>query len=166
MKNQMAVYYCDIYIIIGRWNELYPTHLGWRQTTTANRYVRNKGQKNWQQHAIFYRCPIMEYRVLFILFFILSSAIAPFVITHSRAQAISYSHIIDSMHDELAIKNPTDTFNFEAYTKPLRLWSWIFIGIFCIVCPPFLYLTTRWVERNHGKFSRVLEVTFLLSLWF
>ena len=78
-----------------------------------------------------------------ILFFILISAIAPFVITHSRAQAISYSHIIDSMHDELAIKNPTDTFNFEAYTKPLRLWSWIFIGIFCIVCPPFLYLTTR-----------------------
>ena len=84
----------------------------------------------------------MEYRV-FYSHLLLISAIAPFVITHSRAQAISYLHVIDNMHDELAIKNPTDTFNFEAYTKPLQLWSWIFIGIFCIVCPPFLYLTTR-----------------------
>ena len=74
-----------------------------------------------------------EFSIL-IFILILISAIAPFVITHSRAQAISYSHNIDNMHDELAIKNPKDTFNFEAYTKPLRLWSWIFIGIFCIVC--------------------------------
>jgi hypothetical protein len=80
---------------------------------------------------------------IFILIFILISAIGPFTLTLLRAQFISYSHIIDSMHDELVIKNPTDTFNFEAYTKPLRLWSWIFIGIFCIVCPPFLYVTTR-----------------------
>ena len=80
---------------------------------------------------------------ILILIFLLISAIGPFSLTLLRSQFISYSHIIDNMHDKLVIKNPTDTFNFEAYTKPLRLWSWVFIGIFCVVCPPFLYVTTR-----------------------
>ena len=85
--------------------------------------------------------------------FILISAIAPFITTFQRSQVISFIHALDDVHDEVAIKNPTDTFNFGAYTDPLQLWSWIFIAIFCIVCPPFLYFTARQVEENLRMFQ-------------
>ena len=88
-------------------------------------------------------CGITLHSTLVHIYFFFISAIAPFIVTYQRAQAISYSHSLNNVHDLVAIKNPTDTFNFGAYTEPLRLWSWIFIGIFCIVCPPFLYFTAR-----------------------
>ena len=75
--------------------------------------------------------------------YVLISAISPFGLTYHRAQAISYLHSLNNVHDEVAIKNPTDAVNIGAYTKPLTLWSWICIGVFCVVCPPFLYFATR-----------------------
>ena len=77
------------------------------------------------------------------IYHVLFSAITPFGLTYERAQAVSYLHSLNNVHDEVAIKNPTDTINIGAYTEPLTLWSWISIGIFCVVCPPFLYFTTR-----------------------
>ena len=82
------------------------------------------------------------------LYYLLISAISPFILTNERAQAISYLHSLNNVHDEVAIKNPTDTINIGAYTTPLTLWSWISIGIFCVVCPPFLYFTTKEDDEN------------------
>ena len=98
--------------------------------------------------------------------FILISAIAPFITTFQRSQVISFIHALDDVHDEVAIKNPTDTFNFGAYTDPLQLWSWIFIAIFCIVCPPFLYFTARQVEENHRMFQSFLTHIYHMSFFF
>ena len=115
---------------------------------------RGEDQK-WQNSIqVVFQCPLilqfgckvthreleqLQYSICYVLIL----AIAPFVITNQRAQAVSYSHSLSTIHDRVAIKNPTDTMNIGAYTEPLNLWSWICIGVFCVVCPPFLYFTTR-----------------------
>ena len=45
--------------------------------------------------------------------------------------------------DKLLIKNPLGGMNYMAYIEPLHYTAWYAIGLFFIVTPPFLYLTTR-----------------------
>merc|ERR1719483_613740 len=92
-------------------------------------------------------------------------AIAPFITTFQRSQVISFIHALDNVHDEVAIKNPTDTFNFGAHTDPLQLWSWIFIAIFCIVCPPFLYFTARFGGKDLRQEEFTLAKSFIVTLY-
>ena len=63
-------------------------------------------------------------------------------ITLERSSVISFTQPLIYIYYQLFIKNPIGTFNYVAYIEPLRTFSWIFIGIFCITTPPFLYLTT------------------------
>ena len=70
-------------------------------------------------------------------------AISPFLVTLERSQVVSYSHPVGDVYHTFFIKNPTDTFNMAAYTNTLTGLAWIAIGLFCIICPVFMYLATQ-----------------------
>ena len=57
------------------------------------------------------------------------------------------------------------------YMYPLRYYSWIFVGLFLLWTPPFLYMTTRHsidkngekdLDNNH-EFSMGKTVVFVMS---
>ena len=62
----------------------------------------------------------------------------------ARAQVIDFSFRSEEVNfDKLLIKNPLGGMNYMAYIEPLHYTAWYAIGLFFIVTPPFLYLTTR-----------------------
>ena len=62
----------------------------------------------------------------------------------ARAQVIDFSYRVQPpSFDKLLIANPLGSMNYMAYVQPLHYTAWYAIGIFIIVTPPFLYLTTR-----------------------
>ena len=87
-------------------------------------------------------CNLLTKCVSFLKDFFIS-AIAPFLITLERSKAISFSQAIGNVYHNLFIKNPADSFNLAAYTNTLKAMVWIFIGLFCLICPLILYLVTQ-----------------------
>ena len=56
---------------------------------------------------------------------------------------ITFAQPITQIYHSLFIKNPQGTFNFKSYVEPMQYMSWIFIGLFLLITPPFLYITTQ-----------------------
>ena len=80
------------------------------------------------------------YRLLFLFF--LRIGVSPFTVTLARSQVVSFSQPILQADHRLFIKNPIGNFNFQAYNEPLQNLAWVFVGLFCLFTPPFLYLAT------------------------
>ena len=55
---------------------------------------------------------------------------------------MTFAQPITQIYHSLFIKNPTGTFNYVAYIEPLQYMSWIGIGLFVILTPPFMYFST------------------------
>ncbi len=70
-------------------------------------------------------------------------AVTDFTVTHERSAVMTFAQPITQIFHSLFIKNPTGTYNFQAYTEPLHYMSWGILVIFCVITPPFLYLTTK-----------------------
>ena len=95
-----------------------------------------------------------------------------FALTLERSTAVSYPQSIVEVYYQLFIKNPTGSYNYLGYVYPLRYYSWIFVGLFLLWTPPFLYLTSKHsinksgekdLEDNGNEFSMGKTVVFVLS---
>ena len=75
-------------------------------------------------------------------YFFLRIGVSPFTVSFARSQVVSFSHPILQADHRLFIKNPIGNFNFQAYNEPLEDLAWVFVGLFCLLTPPFLYLAT------------------------
>ena len=64
-----------------------------------------------------------------------------FIMKQSRATAVDYLPTLMTVYTQLFIKNPAESYDWLAYTKPLKWDSWISILIFCAVLP-FIMLPT------------------------
>ena len=62
-------------------------------------------------------------------------------VTLGRSEVTSFPQTIIQLYYQLFIKNPTGSFNYMAYIEPLRPLAWVFVLLFCVLTPPFLYLT-------------------------
>ena len=71
------------------------------------------------------------------------TAVTDFTVTRERSNVITFAQPITQIYHSLFIKNPEGTFNYKSYVDPLRYSSWVFVGLFCLVCPPFLYLSSQ-----------------------
>ena len=68
------------------------------------------------------------------------SAIADFTVTRARSEAMTFGHPLTIVYDSLFIKNPAVTLNYFAYMEPLKVASWIFIGLFCLFASTILFV--------------------------
>ena len=70
-------------------------------------------------------------------------AVSPMVFSTEENSEVSYSYQLGEVHHRLFIKNLVDSFNLGSYTNGITTLVWGCIGLFCVVCPPFIYLTTQ-----------------------
>ena len=70
-------------------------------------------------------------------------AATDFTVTRARTEVMSFAQPITQIYHSLFIQNPAGTFNYMAYIEPLHYLAWIFIGVFCIVTPPAMFLTAK-----------------------
>ena len=70
-------------------------------------------------------------------------AATDFTVTRARSDVITFAQPITQIYHSLFIQNPSGTFNYMAYIEPLHYLAWVFLGIFCLVTPPFMFLTAK-----------------------
>ena len=71
-------------------------------------------------------------------------AATDFTVTRARSDVITFAQPITQIYHSLFIQNPSGTFNYMAYIEPLHYLSWVFVGVFCIVTPPAIFLTAKY----------------------
>ena len=76
---------------------------------------------------------------------------ASFTVYYERSQVISFANAFTSAFNVLAIKTPSDAYNYQAYIEPLTKWSWICILIFIAVGPMFLSFSLS-ISRKREEF--------------
>ena len=69
-------------------------------------------------------------------------ALVPFSVTLDRHAVVSFGTTMDLDFTQLYIKNPNSAINYQAYSEPLHYITWLCIGIFCIILPPFIFFAT------------------------
>ena len=57
---------------------------------------------------------------------------------------MDFCHTITTTYYNIVIKNPIGNPNYMAYILPFTNLSWISIGLFCIVTPIAVFLTTMY----------------------
>ena len=62
-----------------------------------------------------------------------------FIVTSARSKVISFTLTLASDYHLLYIKNPDGAMNYQSYTEPFHQVTWLCIGVFCMVFPPFLW---------------------------
>ena len=72
-------------------------------------------------------------------------AIEGFAVSPERSQVVDFTHTILETSFNIVIKNPVGNPNYMAYILPFTYISWICVGLFCLVAPLFLFLTTMYV---------------------
>ena len=80
-------------------------------------------------------------------------AASDFTVTRARSEVISFALPITQIYHSLFIQNPSGTFNYMAYFEPLHYLTWIAVLIFCLVTPPFMFLTAKYIK--------IIKVPFL-----
>ena len=71
------------------------------------------------------------------------AGVAPFRNTMARRKVASFCDPISESFTTLFIKNPSQALSFAAYLEPMYYLAWIFVIVFCLLTPPFLYITTK-----------------------
>ncbi len=80
--------------------------------------------------------------------------IAPtdFTVTIERSAVMSFLNPITQIYHSLFIKNPSDSYNFQAYIEPMHWLAWVILLVFIALVPPFLWLTTRFPEKDEAAY--------------
>ena len=65
-------------------------------------------------------------------------AAAEFTLTFARSAVIDFLVSVTELHLRLFIKNPTDSFNWTAYLKPLVWEVWISVLLLVMILPFFV----------------------------
>ena len=71
-------------------------------------------------------------------------AVIAFTVTRARSEAITFAQSILQIPHGVFIQNPSGTLHYMAYIEPMHYLAWIVIGLFCVLTPPVLFLTTRY----------------------
>ena len=74
-------------------------------------------------------------------------AATDFTVTMERSAVMTFANPITQIYHSLFIKNPTETYNYTAYTEPMHWLSWVILLVFIAVVPPFLFLNARYSLR-------------------
>ena len=69
-------------------------------------------------------------------------ALNAFGVTKERREVSAYISFDDNAYAHMYIRNPRETMDWEVYTKPLRLDTWIALLIFCLIIPIIVKLLT------------------------
>ena len=106
-----------------------------------------------KKHSIFF----LNYKIIIIL------AVTSFTVTRARSNVITFAQPIVQIYHALFIKNPLGTFNFKAYFEPFKYMSWLFVGLFCILAPTFLFVIARFgYEPMKCEFTWAKSQVFVL----
>ena len=81
-------------------------------------------------------CTIFTYHNLIKKHYFIAIA---FHVTSARSKVISFTLTLASDYHLLYIKNPDGAMNYQSYTEPFHQVTWLCIGVFCMVFPPFLW---------------------------
>ena len=73
-------------------------------------------------------------------------AATDFTVTRARSEVITFAQPITQIYHSLFIQNPSGAFNYMAYVEPLHYLAWIAVGTFCLVTPPFMFFTARYIN--------------------
>ena len=76
-------------------------------------------------------------------FITLIPAVTPLAENLERSQVISFSIPIYQARTQIFMENPRDALNYFTYVESLTWMAWTFVGLFSLIAPPFLYVTTR-----------------------
>ena len=58
-------------------------------------------------------------------------------------KVITFISPINKIFHALFIKNPSETYNYAAYTEPMHWLAWVGLLVFIAVVPPILFITAR-----------------------
>ena len=73
--------------------------------------------------------------------------------THARNMVISFISPINKIYHSLFIKNPSESYNFTAYTEPINWLAWLVLLVFIASVPPVLYIASRYLRVKVVEFS-------------
>ena len=71
------------------------------------------------------------------------SAVTDFTITEKRSHVMTFSSAMDEFFHAVFIKNPSDSYNYQAYTSPLTNSTWLLLFVWIIATPPILFIVAR-----------------------
>ena len=71
-----------------------------------------------------------------------------FIMKQSRSTAVDYLPTLMVAYQQLFIKNPAESYDLLAYTKPLTWESWLTVVIFCALIPFIMLPTMMDCKRN------------------
>ena len=75
----------------------------------------------------------------------LLTAVADFTVTKARGEVVTFAYPLGQTYYSLYIQNPSGTFNYRAFFEPMNNRCWFCIGLFCMLTPFILYLSTWYV---------------------
>ena len=70
-------------------------------------------------------------------------AVTDFTITKARSTVITFSSAMDQIYNSVFIPNPSDAFAWDAYLKPLTMYSWYLLAAWIAITSPSLYFLAR-----------------------
>ena len=74
---------------------------------------------------------------------IIDIAATDFTVTEEKSAVMTFANPITQIYHALFMKNPTETFNYRAYTEPIHWIAWVGLLVFIAVVPSLLFLTTK-----------------------
>ena len=87
------------------------------------------------------------------MYFNFFSAPTDLTATHARNMVISFISPINKIYHSLFIKNPSESYNFTAYTEPINWLAWLVLLVFIASVPPILYIASRYIRVKVVEFS-------------
>ena len=75
--------------------------------------------------------------------YVIFTAPTDFTVTNARSKVITFISPINKIYHALFIKNPSETYNYAAYTEPMHWLAWVSLLVFIAVVPPILFITAR-----------------------
>ena len=76
------------------------------------------------------------------------TAVTDFTITKERSRVITFSHPLDQIYYVVVIRNPVNTYHFEAYTSTLADTTWLMLLVWMIATPPVLFIVSRYIAHS------------------
>ena len=79
-------------------------------------------------------------------------ATTDFTVTQERSAVMTFVNPLTQIYHALFIKNPSESYNFTAYTEPMHWLAWVILLVFIALAPPFLFFNTRYPEKDPAAY--------------
>ena len=67
-------------------------------------------------------------------------AVVPFGYTEERNKIVDFLMLSTQEHGYIFVRNPRETFDWEVYTKPLKIDTWIGVLLFGLLVPIVMFI--------------------------